>query len=265
MLNRGEMVFQDISNRAASNPVKFFMALLCASAMVVGCHGQAVPTEKTSAPSPPPPPPPTAAPPSFQSLVTETGEVTRQYVESIVGTNVVETAVEDAVEYLESVFGPDNIYTVAMFLGMLLQFVSEGAASGLNVIAVYVSEILRATGFSDKLPFPHFTPEGVALVAKWAVLALIGYWLLSLVLRLAVSVLRRVFWLVKAVATLWLFGLIVGDTRASTDVTSMRLAFLVLGYVVIGLATGGKEGVAVESRLNALEGKVKAIEKKKME
>lgn len=245
MLNRGEMVFQDISNRAASNPVKFFMALLCASAMVVGCHGQAVPTEKTSAPSPPPPPPPTAAPPSFQSLVTETGEVTRQYVESIVGTNVVETAVE--------------------FLGMLLQFVSEGAASGLNVIAVYVSEILRATGFSDKLPFPHFTPEGVALVAKWAVLALIGYWLLSLVLRLAVSVLRRVFWLVKAVATLWLFGLIVSDTRASTDVTSMRLAFLVLGYVVIGLATGGKEGVAVESRLNTLEGKVKAIEKKKME
>ena len=29
---------------------------------------------------------------------------------------------------------------------MLLQFLAEGAASGLNVIAVYVSEILRATG-----------------------------------------------------------------------------------------------------------------------
>lgn len=251
------MAFQDISVRAVSNSDKFFIVLLCASAMVVGCHGQAVPIGETSAP--------TAAPMSLQSLVAQTGEATRQYAESIVGTNVVETAVENAVEYLESVFGPDNIYTVTMFLGMLLQFVAEGAASGLNVIAVYVSEVLRATGLCDKLPFPHFTPEGVALVAKWALLALIGYWVLSVVMRLAVSVLRRVFWLVKAVAALWLFGLIVSDTSASTDTTSMRLAALVLGYVLIGLAMGGKEGAGVESRLNTLEGKLKAIEKKKMD
>ncbi|KAL2077523.1 hypothetical protein ACEWY4_027027 [Coilia grayii] len=231
------MAFQDISIRAVSNSDKFFIVLLCASAMVVGCHGQAVPIGETSAP--------TAAPMSLQSLVAQTGEATRQYVESIVGTNVVETALE--------------------FLGMLLQFVAEGAASGLNVIAVYVSEVLRATGLCDKLPFPHFTPEGVALVAKWALLALIGYWVLSVVLRLAVSVLRRVFWLVKAVAALWLFGLIVSDTSASTDTTSMRLAALVLGYVLIGLAMGGKEGAGVESRLNTLEGKLKAIEKKKMD
>ncbi len=33
---------------------------------------------------------------------------------------------------------------------MLLQFVAEGTASGLNVIAVYVSEILRATGVNGE-------------------------------------------------------------------------------------------------------------------
>ena len=118
---------------------------------------------------------------------------------------------------------------------------------------------------TDKFPFPHFTPEGVASVAKWALLALIGYWLLSVVLRLALLVLRRVFWLLKAVAVLWLFGLIVSDTSATTDATVMRLAALVLGYAVIGLATGGKEVVGVETRLNTLEGKLKAIEKKKMD
>lgn len=36
------------------------------------------------------------------------------------------------------------------FFEMLLKFVAEGAASGLNVIAVYVSEILRATGVSGE-------------------------------------------------------------------------------------------------------------------
>lgn len=86
-----------------------------------------------------------------------------------------------------------------------------------------------------------------------------------MVLRLALLVLRRVFWLLKAVAVLWLFGLIVSDTSATTDATVMRLAALVLGYAVIGLATGGKEVVGVETRLNTLEGKLKAIEKKKMD
>ncbi|XP_062380997.1 voltage-gated monoatomic cation channel TMEM109 isoform X2 [Sardina pilchardus] len=223
------------STHAGLSSAKFFIVLLCASAMVAGCLGQAMPFGETS----------TTASMSLRSLITETGEVTRQYVESIVGTNVVETALE--------------------FLGMLLQFLAEGAASGLNVIAVYVSEILRATGVDAKLPFPHFTPEGVASVAKWALLALIGYWVLSVVLRLALSVLRRVFWLLKAVATLWMFGLIVSDTSAATDTTAMRLAALVLSYVVIGLATGSKEAPSVESRLNTLEGKLKAIEKKKMD
>lgn len=71
--------------------------------------------------------------------------------------------------------------------------------------------------------------------------------------------------MLKAVATLWLFGLIVSDTSAPTDTTAMRLAALVLAYVVIGLATGGKEAAGVESRLHTLEGKLKAIEKKKMD
>lgn len=30
---------------------------------------------------------------------------------------------------------------------MVIRFLAEGAASGLNVIAVYVTEILRVTGF----------------------------------------------------------------------------------------------------------------------
>lgn len=37
--------------------------------------------------------------------------------------------------------------TPPQFLEMVIRFLAEGAASGLNVIAVYVTEILRVTGF----------------------------------------------------------------------------------------------------------------------
>lgn len=36
--------------------------------------------------------------------------------------------------------------TLQQFLEMVIRFLAEGAASGLNVIAVYVTEILRVTG-----------------------------------------------------------------------------------------------------------------------
>lgn len=36
------------------------------------------------------------------------------------------------------------------FLEMVIRFLAEGAASGLNVIAVYLTEILRVTGFNGR-------------------------------------------------------------------------------------------------------------------
>ncbi|XP_016426410.1 transmembrane protein 109 isoform X1 [Sinocyclocheilus rhinocerous] len=183
----------------------------------------------------------------FGSVILEPLDGLRKYVESIVGTHVIEICVE--------------------FVEMLLQFVAEGAASGLNVIAVYVSEILRATGVNETISVPHFTAEGVSAVTKWALLALIGYWLLSLLLRVTVGLVRRAFWLIKAVVVLWLFLRIVCDPAASTEVTTMRLTLLMLICAVFGVATssgGGTAGKAVclESRIRRLEGQVKGLEKK---
>lgn len=39
---------------------------------------------------------------------------------------------------------------IQQFLEMVIRFLAEGAASGLNVIAVYVTEILRVTGFDGR-------------------------------------------------------------------------------------------------------------------
>ncbi|XP_026135645.1 transmembrane protein 109 [Carassius auratus] len=179
------------------------------------------------------------------SVILEPLDGLRTYVESIVGTHVIEICVQ--------------------FVEMLLQFVAEGAASGLNVIAVYLSEILRATGVNEKISVPHFTAEGVSAVTKWALLALIGYWLLSLLLRVTVGLVRQVFWLIKAVVVLWLFVRIVSDPAASTEHTTARLTLLVLICAVFGVATSSCGGTAgsLETRIRRLEGQVKGLEQKK--
>ncbi|XP_034037419.1 uncharacterized protein si:dkey-74k8.3 isoform X2 [Thalassophryne amazonica] len=153
---------------------------------------------------------------------------------------------------------------MVLFVQMVIRFFAEGAASGLNVIAVYVTEILRVTGCDVALTLPRFTPEGVTAVAQWGLLSLIGYWVLTLVLRLLFGVMRQVFWVVKTVLALWLFGLIVADSSALADITAVRLAGLVLGCVLLSLLTGGSEkAVTVESRLGYLEDRLKAMERRK--
>ncbi|XP_034739636.1 uncharacterized protein LOC117951813 isoform X2 [Etheostoma cragini] len=166
--------------------------------------------------------------------------------------------------YAETVVGSRVIRSAAEFFEMVIRFLAEGAASGLNVIAVYVTEILRVTGFDVTLTLPRFTPEGVAAIAQWGLVALIGYWVLTIVLRLLIGVLRQVFWVVKTVLALWLFGLIVSDKHATADITAVRLGGLVLGCVLLTLLTCPSEKTcAVENRLSSLEGRVKVVEKKK--
>ncbi|XP_047440720.1 uncharacterized protein LOC125007875 isoform X2 [Mugil cephalus] len=168
--------------------------------------------------------------------------------------------------YAESVVGTGAIRSAAEFLETVIRFLAEGAASGLNVIAVYVTEILRVTGVDVTLTLPHFTPEGVTAVAQWGLLGLIGYWVLTIVLRLLIGVLKQVFWMVKTVLALWLFGLMVTDKQASAETTAVRLSGLVLVCVLLTLLTSGSEKSGkVEHRLSSLEGRLKAVEKRKGE
>lgn len=64
---------------------------------------------------------------------------------------------------------------------------------------------------------------------------MIGYWVLSLLLRLVAGVVRRVLWLLKLGGALALFGLILSDTEASMETTAFRLAGLVAACVLLGV------------------------------
>lgn len=101
-------------------------------------------------------------------------------------------------------------------------------------------------------------------MAQWGVMAIIGYWVLTILLRFAIDALRHVFWLVKMAVVLWLFAMIVSDSSASPDTTAVRLGGLVLGYILLSLLTSGSNKTgALEHRLKSLEGRVKAVEKRK--
>ncbi|XP_074530093.1 uncharacterized protein LOC141793360 isoform X1 [Halichoeres trimaculatus] len=203
-------------------------------------------------------------PVTLRTLITGSCQEVQRYAESVLGSGVIRSVTESAVLFLESYLGQENVYTVAMFFEMVIRFLAEGAASGLNVIAVYVTEILRVTGFDAAVP--RVTPEAVAAVAQWGLLALIGYWVLSIVLRLFLCVAKRVFWVVRTVLALWLFGLIVTDKTASAETTAVRVGGLVLVCVVLSLLTSGSDKTsAVEDRLSTLESRVKAVEKRKGE
>ncbi|XP_043113696.1 transmembrane protein 109 isoform X2 [Puntigrus tetrazona] len=222
------MSVRDVASRSSGKLLFFGFLLLVRSVL---CHGFAEEFKSGSF--------------DFGSIILEPLDGLRKYLESIVGTHAIEICLE--------------------FVEMLLEFVAEGAASGLNVIAVYVSEILRATGVNESISVPHFTPEGVSAVTKWALLALMGYWLLSLLLRVTMGLVRRAFWLIKALVVLWLFVRIVADPAAPTEVTTARLALLVLICAAFRVATSscGGAGGGLESRISRLEGQVKGLEKKK--
>ncbi|TRY83893.1 hypothetical protein DNTS_014649 [Danionella cerebrum] len=209
---------------------------------------------------------------AFASAVLEPLDWCRRSVESVVGSQAIKICVESAVLYLDSLFGPENVYSFAMrerekqFVKMVLDFVAEGAASGLNVIAVYVNEILRATGMSHAIAIPHFTAEGVSAVISWALLALISYWMLFYLLRITVMLVRRMFWLIKVIVVLWLFIRIVNDPMVSSEVTTMRLTLIVFICAVFGVATssGAREN-SLESRIRRLEARISGIDEGKSE
>ncbi|XP_037531232.1 uncharacterized protein LOC119408479 isoform X1 [Nematolebias whitei] len=201
---------------------------------------------------------------TLRTVITGTCQELQRYAESVLGTNVIRSTAESAVPFLESLLGQENVYTMAMFFETVIRFLAEGAASGLNVIAVYVAEILRVTGFDVALTLPRFTPEGVTAVAQWGLVGLIGYWVLAIILRLLIGVFRQVFWLVKMVLGLWLFGLIVTDKHASAETTATRVGVLVLVFVLLTLLTTGfDKSSAVEHRLSRLERRVRDVERTK--
>lgn len=163
--------------------------------------------------------------------------------------------------YLGRMAGEQTVVSVQKAFSQVLGVVAEGLAEGLNVLLQYTSSFLQAAGIQEGRPVHKVTPEGVVFVAQWVLVALIGYWLVSLVLRLVASALRRALWLLKVSVALACFGLILSDHRVGTETMAVRLAVLVLVCVVLGVGTPRASDAAADKTAR-LEEQIKVLERR---
>lgn len=116
------------------------------------------------------------------------------------------------------------------------------------------------------VPINKVTPGGLIFVTQWVLVALIGYWLLSLAFRLVASTLRRALWLLKVGVALACFGFILSDHSVDTETMAIRLAFLVMVCVLLGVGTSGGSNVAdktfqLEEHVQVLERRLREVER----
>nr|XP_046256381.1 transmembrane protein 109 [Scatophagus argus] len=165
--------------------------------------------------------------------------------------------------YVGRLAGEQTVLSVQKAFSQVLGVVAESVAGGLNVLLQYVSDFLQAAEVQVGVPVNKVTPEGVIFVAQWVLVALIGYWLLSLALRIVASALRRFVWLLKVSATLAVFGLILSDHTVDTGTMATRLAVLVFVCVLLGVgnSNAADKTAHLEEQIKILEKRLREMER----
>lgn len=162
--------------------------------------------------------------------------------------------------YLGRLAGEQTLLSIQKAFSQVLSVVAESLSGVLNVLLQYVSHFLQAAGVQVGFPITKVTPDGLIFVAQWILVALIGYWLISLIFRLVASTLRRALWLLKLGVALVCFGLILSDHSVGTETMVGRLAVLVCVCVLLGVGTSGGSNAA--NKTAHLEEQVKILERR---
>uniref|UniRef100_A0A4W4E0V5 Uncharacterized protein n=1 Tax=Electrophorus electricus TaxID=8005 RepID=A0A4W4E0V5_ELEEL len=173
---------------------------------------------------------------------------------------------EDAHGYLVSLIGKQAVDILIQTVRDAVKVTSEAVANALNVAGGYMSEILATAGIDANLPASRVTADGVIIVLRWALLALVCYWILSLAVSLLAGVVRITLWLLKIIFAVATFGLILSDAGASTETTAMRLAVLVFACILLGVgpSTFRKDTTTkLEAKVKMLESRLREFEKKR--
>lgn len=109
-------------------------------------------------------------------------------------------------------------------------------------------------------PINKVTPEGLIFVIQWILVALIGYWLISLAFQFVAATLRRTLWLLKVGLALACFAVILSDHSVGTETVAIRLAVLVCVCVLLGV--GSSRGSNANEKTARLEEQVKILERR---
>lgn len=166
--------------------------------------------------------------------------------------------------YLCWLAGEQTVLTVQKAFSQALRVVAASLAGGLTTLLECVSHFLQDVGvLRGGFPINKVTPEGLIFVSQWVLVALIGYWLLSLALRLVASTLRQFLWLLKLSVALVCFGLILSDHSVKTETIAIRLAVLVSVCILLGVGRGSNAAdktAYLEEQVKILERRLKEME-----
>ncbi|KAJ7344227.1 hypothetical protein JRQ81_000177 [Phrynocephalus forsythii] len=165
---------------------------------------------------------------------------------------------------VEDLIGKDNFKMLSENLSSLSWIVSSGISSALFVVARIVGQFLISFGMAgDHLTqFLKLSPEEVQTLLLWGLAALVGYWVLSLLLSLVLAVLSRIMWGLKVVLFGACFVFIVSAVPDRSVQVLLLLALLTL-YVLLGWLSGShRSGARLEAKVHSLERQVEELLRK---
>ncbi|XP_062973033.1 voltage-gated monoatomic cation channel TMEM109 isoform X2 [Elgaria multicarinata webbii] len=165
---------------------------------------------------------------------------------------------------VEDFIGRENFQLLNENISSLLWIVASGISSALFVVARIAGQFLTSFGMAgDHLTqFLKLSPDKVQVLLLWGLAALIGYWVLSLLLSLLLALLSRVMWGLKVV----LFGacfVFVATMVPDRSVQTLLLLALLTLYVLLGWLTGSHHsGARLEAKVRSLERQVEELQRR---
>ncbi|XP_048341259.1 transmembrane protein 109 isoform X2 [Sphaerodactylus townsendi] len=138
-------------------------------------------------------------------------------------------------ETLEDILGPDNFLILNENISSAFWVLSSGISSGLFAVARIAGQFLTSFGIDGDhaTQFLKLSPDQVQTLLLWGLAALIGYWLLSLLLNLVLGILSRILWGLKLVIFMSCFMFIVSMVHDRSVQLSLLLLLVLMLYALL--------------------------------
>lgn len=167
-------------------------------------------------------------------------------------------------EALEDLIGPEYFLVLNENVSSVFWVLSSGISAGLFAVARIAGQFLTSCGIDGDhaTQFLKLSPYQVQTLLLWGLVALIGYWLLSLLLNLMLTILSRIMWGLKVLVFMSCFMFIVSMVPDRSVQISLLLALLML-YALLGRLSGShRSGARLEAKVRSLERQVDELQRR---
>ncbi|XP_007519575.1 transmembrane protein 109 [Erinaceus europaeus] len=164
-------------------------------------------------------------------------------------------------ETLDDWVGPETTHLVSETLSQVMWVVSSAISVAFFALSGISAQLLNAMGLDGELLTEglKLSPSQVQTFLLWGAMALLAYWLLSLLLGLLLALLGRILWGLKLVLFLAGFVALVRSVPDPSTRALLLLALLTL-YALLSRLTGSRaSGAQLETKVRGLERQVEEL------